>query len=211
MAVPTNYTELKADVATWLARTDLTSVIPNFITMGEAYLNRHLRLLQMETEASVTLSSSAETAALPTGWLENISLRFNDNSAKLNQISAAKLADHKSTSSGKPTEYIITSTFEFNRPADQAYTLKARYFKKWNITSDATNTLLTNAPDVYTFASMVEAGVYTRNQGMIGIWVPKRDEGIKWLNSLDARTRRNVKATLDPSLAAVSHFDIQGS
>jgi hypothetical protein len=176
--------------------------------MGEAYLNRRLRLLQMESEASVTLSASAETAALPTDWIENISLRYSDNSAKLEQISAAKLADMKTTAEGKPSDYIITSTYEFDRPADQEYTLKARFFSKWDITSDATNWLLTNAPDVYVFASMVEAGVYTRNQNMIALWTPKRDEGVKWLNSLDSRTRRNVKATLDPSLASVGRFDI---
>jgi len=208
MAVPTNYTELKADVATWLARSDLTSVIPNFITMGEAYLNRNLRLLQMENESSVALSSGAETASFPTGWIENLSLRYSDNSVRLEQISTAKMADRKSSGTGQPRDFIVTSTYEFERPADQAYTLKARYFKKFDIGTDATNWLLTTAPDVYTFATMVEAGVYTRNPEMIAIWAPKREEGVKWLNSVDSRSRRNVKATVDPSLTSLTGFNI---
>ena len=42
MALST-YTELKASVADWLNRTDLTSVIPDFIALAEAQIERTLR------------------------------------------------------------------------------------------------------------------------------------------------------------------------
>jgi len=37
------FDELKTNIADWLNRTDLTSVIPTFITLAEARLNRQLR------------------------------------------------------------------------------------------------------------------------------------------------------------------------
>jgi hypothetical protein len=43
----TNYTDLKATVADYLARTDLTTQIPDFITLAENRLRRDLRLRQM--------------------------------------------------------------------------------------------------------------------------------------------------------------------
>jgi len=37
-----NYTDLLASVATWLNRTDLTSVIPDFVTLAEERIARDL-------------------------------------------------------------------------------------------------------------------------------------------------------------------------
>ena len=40
----TTYTELKSVVADYLARTDLTAQIPDFITLAEVRLKRDLRI-----------------------------------------------------------------------------------------------------------------------------------------------------------------------
>ena len=39
----TTYAELKTAIANWLNREDLTSVIPDFISLAEADFNRKLR------------------------------------------------------------------------------------------------------------------------------------------------------------------------
>ena len=39
----TNYTELKSSLADWLNRSDLTTVIPDFITLAESQFNREIR------------------------------------------------------------------------------------------------------------------------------------------------------------------------
>jgi hypothetical protein len=44
----TTYAELKTAIASWLDRSDLTSTIPDFITLFEAVANRRLRVRQME-------------------------------------------------------------------------------------------------------------------------------------------------------------------
>ena len=56
MAIAT-YTELKTSIASWLNRDDLTSVIPDFISLAEAGINRDLRHYKMIERADATLDS----------------------------------------------------------------------------------------------------------------------------------------------------------
>ena len=62
------YTELKAAIADWLLRDDLTAVIPTFISLAEADISRNLRHWRMEER--VTLSVSGQYTDLPDGFLE---------------------------------------------------------------------------------------------------------------------------------------------
>ncbi len=64
----TTYTELKASVADWLNRTDLTSVVPDFIALAEAQIERTLRTRQMIVRA--TASIDTEYSAVPADSLE---------------------------------------------------------------------------------------------------------------------------------------------
>ena len=43
-----NYTELKASIADFLNRDDLTSVIPDFITLAESQINRDIRHMKVK-------------------------------------------------------------------------------------------------------------------------------------------------------------------
>ena len=64
MAVST-YTELKASIANWLNRSDLSDEIADdFIKLTEADFNAKLRIRQMEQIDTVTIN--AETVSVPT-------------------------------------------------------------------------------------------------------------------------------------------------
>jgi hypothetical protein len=73
----TTYTELKASVADWLNRTDLTSVVPDFIALAEAQIERTLRTRQMIVRA--TASIDTEYSAVPADFLETKSIKLNTN------------------------------------------------------------------------------------------------------------------------------------
>ena len=65
----TTYTTLKASIANWLNRSDLTSEIADdFIKLTEADFNSKLRVRKMIAQTSFTIDS--ETEALPTGFLQ---------------------------------------------------------------------------------------------------------------------------------------------
>ena len=69
MALST-YTELKTSIANWLNRSDLTDEISDdFIKLVESEYNSKLRIRKMQTTDSA-FSVSAETVALPTGFLQ---------------------------------------------------------------------------------------------------------------------------------------------
>ena len=69
--------ELKTALETETSRSDITW--DDYITRGEARLNRKLRLFSQETSASVTLSTGNSSASLPTGFLEHIDLFFTSD------------------------------------------------------------------------------------------------------------------------------------
>ena len=50
----TSYSDLKTTIANYLARSDLTSVIPDFIRLAEERLRRDLRTRQMLVVATAT-------------------------------------------------------------------------------------------------------------------------------------------------------------
>ncbi len=51
----TNFTDLKASVANYLGRSDLTSVIPDFISFAELHMARDLRTRQMLQSAIIDM------------------------------------------------------------------------------------------------------------------------------------------------------------
>jgi hypothetical protein len=50
----TNYTDLQTGIQNWLQRTDLSTVIPDFIMLFEREANRRLRVREMEAIATLT-------------------------------------------------------------------------------------------------------------------------------------------------------------
>jgi hypothetical protein len=52
-----NFTDLKASVADFLNRSDLTTVIPDFITLCEAGFNRELRVREMSVRTQAPIDS----------------------------------------------------------------------------------------------------------------------------------------------------------
>ena len=51
-----NYADLKAAVATWVNREDLTTTIPDFIRLAEARVYRLLRVPSLEVITSLNIS-----------------------------------------------------------------------------------------------------------------------------------------------------------
>ena len=68
----TNYTNLQTTIADFLNRDDLTSVIPTFIQMAEAQINREIRHWKMEARVSGQQSAGDEYMQIPADWLETI-------------------------------------------------------------------------------------------------------------------------------------------
>ena len=199
-----NFNNLKDAILTEFSRNDsgFVDALHDFILRGESVLNRRLRTHQMRATATVTISSSASTASLPTGFLSDIGLHYTSDLSQLTPATDADLVYWGSTDSGQPRLYRVGATvYEFDRPADQSYATKAVYYKANNITSDSTNWLLTNYPDAYLYASCFEAAAARQAKDRMALYKPLRDEIIEEINRLNSKTQGRVRMRHDASLA----------
>lgn len=200
-----NYTELKASIANWLHRDDLTSVIPDFITICESYLNDRLRLRSMIEEATVTLSTTDDFVAFPTGFIEPISFtdEYGESLSQVHQDDLKEMA--YGLSSGSPEYFTITNRINFERTPSSAASYKMTYYKKLDLATDATNSVLTEYPMMYLYGSLIQAQPYLKDDKRIPVWSQLVEEAIRKANNRNQQNLRKLR-TDHPSIG--SSFDI---
>jgi len=161
MALST-YTGLKASLANWLNRSDLTTEIgDDFIKLTEADFNSKLRVRSMITQVSITVD--AETAALPTDFLQIRDFYILAGQTKTPLIystPATMDATSGTSTTGRPSTFtILGDTVRFSPKPDATYTAKMNYFKKFPALSSsvATNYILESHPAIYLYGSLFHA------------------------------------------------------
>lgn len=163
-----NYSDLKTAIASWTARSDLTTQLDDFIDMAEAEFNRTLRTEQMLTETTLTLSSTSSSVSLPSNFLEVESISFNDAPREINYATRKQLeGQYASQSAGRPKVYSLRASATsggvqrmiFGPSPDGAYTLTLSYYQQLPglSTSNTTNWLLTKEPEAYLFCALSKA------------------------------------------------------
>jgi hypothetical protein len=171
----TTYTELKSAVADWLLRDDLTAVLPSFISLAEAGLNRQARHWRMEKRSTATLDS--QYSALPADFLQPIRLSLTSGTTfELELASQADIVDMRSlaaNNTGRPRYYALTAgeIEVFPTPGDN-YTLELAYVARVPALSDsnADNWLLTYYPDAYLYGTLLQAAPYLKDDERVGLW-----------------------------------------
>ena len=158
----TSYTTLKASIANWLNRSDLTDEIADdFIVLTEADFNSKLRVRKMIAQSTITIDS--ETESIPTGFLQVRDFYILSGSTKypLRYMTPSQMDQTKGTSTtGIPQAYtILGDTFRFMPKPDATYTGYVNYYKKFTALSDSntTNFILTNHPAIYLYGSLFHA------------------------------------------------------
>lgn len=195
MAIST-YTELKASIANWLNRSDLTSEIADdFIKLVEADLNAKLRIRQMEQIETITIDDETET--VPTGFIAVRSLYILSNGTKyhLNYISPASLISIKGGStSGLPRTYTIesdngTEQFRFAPAPDSSYTGYIQYYKAFTPLSsaNASNYILASHPAIYLYGTLFHAANFIGgiDQGQSQSWLGMYQTALERLEDND--------------------------
>ena len=145
------YTQLKADIADYLHRTDLTDKIPGFIRLAEAALLREFS--PKETEISVSVTSVDH---------------FIDIPADFNQLCRITTA--------WGAEWRTLEYHEFRLETGKLWlkddaTVNLYYIPKITPLSDSvdTNWMLSNAPDLYLYASALEGAKWMRDAEQISM------------------------------------------
>jgi len=189
MAIST-FAELKTSIASWLARDDLTSFIPDFITLFEAAANRRLRVRSMET--STTLAPTSGVATLPTDYLLYRRVTWlGSRKIELQYAHPSWLPGaYPLSQSGVPKVFTIEGSSLKVMPISDT-NIDFDYYKKIPALSDSatTNWLLTAHPDAYLFGSLVEANAFTVMPEHAVLWKARRDEAFDEIERLDVKTK----------------------
>lgn len=186
----TDYSSLKTSVASYLARSDLTDQIPDFIRLAEERLARDLRTRKMLVVARADTTASDSTVGLPTDFLEmrDMHLRTTPVQSLTYRSPNAFYAGSRTTDSGKPIDYtILASEIQFAPVPDTAYSIQMLYYAKPQYLSDTniTNAFLANYPDALLYAALGEAEPYLMNDARLQTWAALYDRAITAINTSD--------------------------
>jgi len=196
MATITNYSNLQTTIADFLNRDDLTSVIPTFIQLAEAQMNRDLRHWRMEVRASGQQSAGDAYMQIPSDWIETIRFHITDDgTSPLDLMSRKAIEDKRAGNenmSGTPRYYThADSQFELYPTPNEDTNTELLYFAKIPSLSDSntTNWLLEDAPDVYLYGALLHSAPYLAEDERVGVWAQLYGASIQRLNdsSDDAR------------------------
>tara|TARA_R110002126_G_C10419801_1_gene497281 strand:+ start:38 stop:658 length:621 start_codon:yes stop_codon:yes gene_type:complete len=190
----TTYSDLQTSIASYLARSDLTSQIPDFITFAENRLRRELRIRQMLKSVTTATVSGDSTVEVPSDFLEIRDFVVMTNPIQpLSYSSPSSLSNDPRTSEvGAPKSYtILASEFQLAPAPDGVYTLKLLYYSApaYLSTSNTTNAFLNTAPDALLYASLIEAEPYLMNDARINTWGTMYDRAISSLTRSDENTQ----------------------
>ena len=185
-----SYSELQTAVANYLARTDLTSQITDFIRFAELRLRRELRIRQMLKSVTSTTTSGDSTVELPSDFLEIRDFVVVATPLQPLTYSSPSVFSRnaRTTDSGKPLDYtILANEFQLAPIPDSAYTVKLLYYFAPKFLSDTntSNAFMANAPDALLYAALLEAEPYLMNDARINTWGTMYDRAIATLTKSD--------------------------
>ena len=186
----TTYSELQSEIASYLARSDLTAQIPNFIQKAELRLRRELRIRQMLKVATTTTTANDSTVELPSDYLQMRDLHVNTNPIQtIEYVSPSNFYRNTySTVSGLPRQYtVLSQEFQFAPIPDSAYTLQMMYYAAPPYLSStvSSNVFMVSCPDLLLYASLGEAEPYLMNDARLATWAQLYDRGLSALTVSD--------------------------
>jgi hypothetical protein len=190
-----NYTELKASIADFLNRDDLTAVIPDFITLAESQLNRDVRHWKMEARSSGQQTGGDEYMQFPADWLETIRLHLTGTGTTVvNLVSRDSMADKRAgqeDTAGTPIMYThADGQFQLYPTPSVDTDFELLYFQKIpSLSSNSDNWLLLEAPDVYLYGALLHSAPYLAEDQRVAVWAQMYAASVQRLNesSEDAR------------------------
>lgn len=187
MAIDT-YSTLKAALARWMFRDDLGEVIPDFIALAEAKINRDLTLREFEAVAtgagaSFPMPDDAQsvTRVSVVGW--------DGRKRVIPYVSPATQGRYAPSSGTEPLAFIVEANTVIFMPPGSSASWELVYYPAIPALSDdnPTNWLLTRAPDVYLFGALTEAEPYLYNEERMPMWQGKYESAVAGLMASDER------------------------
>jgi hypothetical protein len=189
----TTYSALTSAIEDFLLRPDLSSVIPTFVELAEARLNRDLRVRQMIKRSQASLDT--QFTLLPSDFLEAQNFEIVSTSPRypLEPVTLQTVDRYRSGSAapGRPKVFAVAgNTIEVAPAPDAAYTGELVYYSKIPAlsVSNTSNWLLLQAPDVYLYGSLLHSAPYLRVDERVALWSSLYNEAVGTLKLNNERS-----------------------
>jgi len=182
------YTELVAAIKGYLNRTDLDDVIPTFIVLTEARINRTIRCRRMEKVTTYQHDSQYED--LPSDFLEARNIQSNTQPLTVLNYVTPQYADQLISEelTGKPKFFTIVGNQIELVPFSEVEIRMTYYGAVPALTDDApSNWLATNFPDIYLYGTLVQAAMYLKDDPTT--WATLFDSAVEELRIDDERSQ----------------------
>lgn len=185
-----SYSALKTTISNYLARSDLDSVIPDFIRLSEIRLQRELRIRQMLTVAQANTTGGVSTVGVPSDFLEMRDIHIVSNPVRTLSYEAPNsfYRNTRSAESGVPNSYtVLAGDMQLAPIPDSTYVLQMLYYAKPPVLSDtnASNVFLANTPDALLYGALGEAEPYLMNDARLQIWAALYDRAVNSISVAD--------------------------
>jgi hypothetical protein len=188
------HAELKAAIASWLNRSDLTELIPDFIALAEADMTRNLVLPTIVGEDTLDAGSDELDLSAILGYPKSVVMNTTTYMHPLVMTTLPALAGLRRIGSGVPWYYAFAdSKLYLDVVADSAYDIKIEYVPDLvPLSITPTNATLTRSPDIYLFGALKEAELYLEHDERNPVWSAKYQKSVADEN--DARERAQYGA-----------------
>ena len=188
-----NYTDLQTQIADFLNRDDLTSVIPTFITLAEADMNRRLRHWRMERRSTALLDT--RYTSLPVDFIDAVRLQLTGSSGvqRLELITNSELMDKRqgTDTAATPRFYVINDgAIEVYPTPDQDYDLEMIYIGSVpDLATNPTNWVITYHPDCYLYGALMHSAPYLQEDPRTQTWAALYKNAVDGINLEDDKAK----------------------
>lgn len=201
-----NYAQLQSNIADFLNRTDLTSVIPTFIGLAEAQMERALRVRQMVGRSTAEIDT--QYSALPPDFLEAKTFKVISSRPiqPIEFVTPEQMdgMDQMSASAPGIPKYftIIGNQIRVSPTPDSTYEVELVYTTRLPklSNSNTSNWLLQSSPDAYLYGALMQAAPYLKDDERITVWGTLYNTAVEAIKVADQNASASglIKARVKP-------------
>ena len=179
----TNYTSFVTTVENYLARSDLTAVIPDFIELAQERISRDLRVQEMLKVATAPTVAGDKNIAFPADFLELREIHIQGSPVYTLEFQTPDkfFRNGVTHTSGVPEYFtMLGAEFQFAPVPDGTQTVQILYYAKPDFisASTASNLYLAYFPDALLYATLAESAPYLMNDERLPVWSSLYDRAI---------------------------------
>ena len=170
-----SYAELQASIIATLNRTDLASVVPDWIALAEGGFNRHLSHWRQNERATATITG--RYTDLPANWLSTLRVSLTTGPTTALRLTSwqemQELRAGNADATGTPSHYAHTQgQLEVWPSPSGTFTADLVYREKVPSLSDTqtTNWVLINYPDLYLYGALLHSAPYLHEDARLATW-----------------------------------------